>query len=203
MRGYRPPLDQGGYAVRVLLRGRPGVRGAMFVEAVIVIAFFVVALTGLMYFKEYYGKELRSMRLARAAAIAYSMGACQDGVNTPDGWIDKDKGSLVPQASPHDVDQDPKMSGAMNQNSTQQSQGSADKGGAASIGNKLNEMVMTVFSGEATIREKRGPLAGGTKDIIKGTVRARSYVSCGDRVRKGTWEEMVKSILSVFSSFWS
>jgi hypothetical protein len=199
----RHPPDNTGNAARVLPRGRAGLRGAMFVEAVIVISFMVVALTGLMFFKEYYGKQLRAMRLARAAAIAYSMGACKDNVNTPAAWTDKDKFKLNAAAAPKDVDQDPGMSNAMQQSGGSYGQQSAQQGGALDSGNVLNKMVMTVFSGEAKIQEQRGPLAGGTKDIFKGTVQSKSYVSCGDEVLTGsTFDQMVGKIIGVFKSFW-
>jgi hypothetical protein len=206
MHGPRHTPDDAGSAARVLYRGRVGVRGAMFVEAVIVISFMVVALTGLMFFKEYYGKQLRAMRLARAAAIVYSMGACKEDANDPNkpvAWTDKDKAKLNATTAPKDVDQDPGMSNAMQQSGASYGQQSAQQGGAMDSGNMLNKMVMTVFSGEAKIQEQRSPLAGGTKDIFKGTVQSKSYVSCGDEVLTGsTFDQMVEKIIGVFKSFW-
>ncbi len=56
---------------------RAAERGAVFIEAIIVVIFFIVALTGVTYFHKLYVGKLRVMRLSRAAALHYAINACQ------------------------------------------------------------------------------------------------------------------------------
>jgi len=51
-------------------------RGAVFVEAVVIISFLTLALLGITFFHKLYVQKERSARLAGAAAIAFAMGAC-------------------------------------------------------------------------------------------------------------------------------
>jgi hypothetical protein len=54
-------------------------RGAIFVEAIIVIATMTLVLLSMVFFENMYMKKLRVARLARATVIAYSMRGCPDG----------------------------------------------------------------------------------------------------------------------------
>ena len=52
-------------------------RGAIFVEAIIVISFFTVCFLGVLYFRELYLGKMHVQRLARASAMARAMSACK------------------------------------------------------------------------------------------------------------------------------
>ena len=47
------------------------------VESIIVISVFILFFVGMVYFKSLYTQKLRVQRLARAAAVAHAMGACE------------------------------------------------------------------------------------------------------------------------------
>ncbi|HVH42030.1 MAG TPA: hypothetical protein VM925_06790 [Labilithrix sp.] len=55
---------------------RSSKRGAIMVEAIIVISFFILCFASVGYFRALYTRKLEAQRLARAAAIAHAMGAC-------------------------------------------------------------------------------------------------------------------------------
>jgi len=55
---------------------RAAQRGAVFVESIVVLSFFILCFLGVLYFREVYLAKLRVQRLARASAMAHAMGAC-------------------------------------------------------------------------------------------------------------------------------
>jgi len=63
-------------------------RGAIFVEAIIIIASMTAMFLGLVFFRVLYVNATITSRLARGGAIAYSMSGC-DKI-TPKDWIAKD-----------------------------------------------------------------------------------------------------------------
>src|SRR5215475_1782024 len=63
-------------------------RGAIFVEALIIIASFTLMFMGMVFFRMLYVHSTITSRLARGGAIAYSMSGC-DSV-TPKEWIGRD-----------------------------------------------------------------------------------------------------------------
>ena len=193
---YPPSCRRGAFCRRSL-----DARGAVFVEALIVISFMVIALAGLMYFKMFYMKQLWAMRLARASAIAYSLGACQDKVNEPEPWLGKDVRALVagaPKKKQQDAN-DPSGQAAYQQNDKNSGQFTQMVPGVAGEGTGIiNEMAVTAFSGEARITESASGLTGTTsKDVFKGGVQSRSHVSCSDKVRKGGLEGMIETIIGM------
>src|SRR5687768_8991176 len=62
-------------------RNRIATRGAVFVEAIAVVSFFIIAFLGIVYFRDLYLEKLRVQRMARAAAMMYAMGACASDPN--------------------------------------------------------------------------------------------------------------------------
>ena len=171
-------------------------RGAIFVEAVIVISFFILALIGLMYFRSLYTKKLQAMWLARSTALVYSMGACKTADNEPDRWIDSDIGSLNPPQEPQS-DTEPAGSGASGtpQDQTTESKAVLESGHLGSLssdGTKiLNEITVATFSGEARVT-KYHAASDTRKPIFSKEVSSKSYISCGEEVRDGNqFEGMV------------
>lgn len=186
---------------RASLRRRVDARGAAFIEALIVVSFMVLALAGMMYFKMFYMKQLWAMRLARASAIAYSMGACQTDVNKPDDWLGDDIRALssgVPEKNEEEAT-DPSGDAAFDENNEDSGQFSEKTPGVASEGTGIvNEMVVTSFSGEARVTEPpSGLFETESKDVFKGEVRSRSHVSCSDQVRDGGIEGLIQEIIEM------
>ncbi len=66
-----------GSRLRTRRTRRNGARGALLVEALVVIVFFILAFTSLLFFHAMYGKALHTMRLARAATLGYAMVGCK------------------------------------------------------------------------------------------------------------------------------
>jgi Tfp pilus assembly protein PilX len=161
-------------------------RGAIFVEAIIVITFFVLALMGLVYFRSLYTKKLTAMRLARSAALVHSMGACKN--NEPQSWIAKDMGSLNPSPSPPETENASGGSGAPQQEgkSKQVMDEAEQRGyGMSSDGTTfLNEITVATFSGEAWVAQQDAT-TDPSKAVFHKRVNSKSYVSCGEEVRSG------------------
>ena len=166
-------------------------RGAIFVEAIIVITFFVLALMGLMYFRSLYTKKLTAMRFARSAALVYSMGACKASDNEPQNWIDSDMGALNPSQNSETENASSGTSGSSApEDPTGKSQqimsDAEDKGyGMSSDGTSfLNEITVATFSGEAWVA-KYDATTDTRRAVFRKEVNSKSYVSCGEEVRSG------------------
>jgi len=188
--------------VALLMRHRRACqRGAIFVEAVIVISFFVLALIGLMYFRSLYGKQLTAMRLARSAALAYAMGACEADANRPENWIGNDTGALSSDEESDTEPVDTGASGSMD-DQTDESREVMDgmEGyGLSSDGTILNQMTVATFSGEAKVTQY-DVNSDTRKPIFHKQVRSKSYISCGDKIRSDNWDDIFDWIQEIFGA---
>src|SRR5262249_7016214 len=64
-------------------------RGAIFVEATIIVSSFTLLLLSMVFFKNMYIKQITTMRLARATILAHSMQGCPEG-GDPGAWASID-----------------------------------------------------------------------------------------------------------------
>jgi hypothetical protein len=160
-------------------------RGAVFVEAIIVVSFFTLIFVGLVYFRTFYLTQLKVMRLARASSIAYTMGACT--ANDPAAWASSDiKGST--QSTGQTKTTSPTSQSTATQGSPEAQAimkdlpgGGNDDGIMNPIGNVgLSEVVRAGM--KTALR---------TSNWFESTPRATSYVSCGDKVRDGSFDEVL------------
>jgi hypothetical protein len=165
-------------------------RGAAFVEAIIIISFFVLAFLALVFFRDLYLKKLLLGRVARASAIAYSMGGCTD--NDPAGWAKADLGNgnnagtgLANQQQPT---RDPRpVTGS------QEAQNIVSRlPGTGSDNSMLNPIGSVNLGGKVTTQSKAGGAA------FKSDVTWSSHVTCGDKVRDGDFKEIVGVVTSQF-----
>ena len=89
-RATSPGRGQSRYA-----RRRAGKRGAVMVEALIVISLLILGFMGLVFFRGYYEKTLQATRLARGSIIVYSMTGCTENTNEPAGRIRRARRGLA------------------------------------------------------------------------------------------------------------
>ena len=162
-------------------------RGAIFVEAIIVISSFTLMFMGMVFFRMLYVHSTVTSRLARGGAIAYSMSGC-DSV-TPKDWIGPDaKQYKVLPPNP------PSNDSVATKESTS-AQSSKEAGTATSnipgLGGKnfLNPIGEVSDETNVTTGTRQGTL-GKSKTIFKAHLAPRSYVTCGDVVRDGDFEEV-------------
>jgi hypothetical protein len=181
-------------------------RGAMMVEAVVVISCLTFGLVGIEFFRLFYLKGMTAARLARGGLIAHSMMACE---GTTQDWIgQKDLGKFT--VSTPNAENQPSQ-GPSNTSASPSGQESGRVGGIMSkIGGTTGDgkgllvpMTNTRLAGTAGVETKRGALSTA-KTVFKKDVASRSYVGCGDKIRDGNVEEVLNKfkddVLSMASS---
>jgi hypothetical protein len=161
-------------------------RGAVFVEAVIIITSFVLFLMGMMFFRRVYANKLLAMRAARGAPLAHAMGGCK--TNEPQAWLQRDKpagagtqrgenkSSQQTTASPPDDAKAKQVFDSLPQ--------------AGQDGSFLNPIDNVTLSKSVSVLSKNKG--------FKGDVASISHASCNDEVRNGDFDEVVDKITSVF-----
>jgi len=167
-------------------RSRRRRRGAVFVEAVIIITSLVLFLMGMMFFRRVYNSKLFVMRAARGATLAYAMGGCK--VNEPKAWLDKDK----PAGASNDGGQD-----KSSQPTTARPPDDAaaksiydDLPQAGSDGNFLNPINKVTLSTPVSVVSQN--------QRFKGDIGSISFVTCDDEVRNGDFGELVDKVTKAF-----
>jgi Flp pilus assembly protein TadG len=170
---------------------RSSQRGAVFVEAVIVISILTLGLMGLAFFRKLYVNELHVQRLARAAALAHAMSGCDD--EETESWIARDLANFAAvaptQESQPALGSEPggipgDASGFLDQNgvTTQNGEGI------------VNRITIADLSGAAAVSSS--PDATGSSTRFEADLRAISYVSCGDTVEKRQYTSVLDMLES-------
>lgn len=178
-----------------LALGRPSsnarrrTRGAIFVEALIVIASFVLMLMGLIFFFRLYKTHFALRTLSRSAALAYSMAGCEG--NEPRTWLGRD---LSPYTTGSSKQKSP--TGQTNGAPGGANQGNAGKlvNGNSTLkdGSSINPMVVADVKGRAALEQRAR--FGTTNSIFSKDLTARATVSCGDVVRPGHYSEVIGQV---------
>lgn len=155
-------------------RHKSSERGAVFVEALIVISVFVVFLLGILYFRDLYLVKIQTQRLSRAGAMAHAMSGCQVDAQTllqkdlPESRSPKQGASNnpIPPKNTTPGQDDPEATAML-----------GEVGGGRG-GNFLDPIDSVSLSGSAAATTKSGPLA--PEFGFKGNVSSTSYVTCGE-----------------------
>jgi hypothetical protein len=141
-------------------------------EAVIVISFFIIALSGVVYFREMYVRKIQTMRVARAATIQYALGGCQ---GTPGGAVAPDMRGITAtnarrdESVPNSQDTSSGMGGSSEARS-------ATSNIAGTSGFFLNPIANVGMSGKASV-------GSSTRATFRSTMATSSYASCPDQVK--------------------
>jgi hypothetical protein len=169
------------------------------VEAIVVVAVFILFFVGMMYFENLYHQRIRVQQLARAGAVAYAMDACADGTDAL-AILRKDLGSLKgggggppggggPATTPAATVPLPTPSKPVGQG--------GDPLGSAmgSRGFALDKVTQMTLMGEA------GAGTQGAKPTFRATVSSSSYATCGDKQEKGNAGAVWDFVKGAFGSF--
>lgn len=163
------------------------------VEAIVVISVFILFFVGMVYFQSLYQKKLRVQELARAAAVAYAMGACSGG--NPLAAVQQDLGGARDRGSGN-------QSGGAGQVNTQ-NQATIGNQGNAPVGNALanqgligDPMAAIGIQAKAAGTTKNGPTSPRTG--FRAKVASNSYVSCGDVQKDGDVRGVLGFVESAF-----
>jgi hypothetical protein len=182
---------------RSFFRGaRTWARGAIFVEAIIIIASMTMMFMGLVFLRMLYVHAAISSRLARGGAIAYSMSGC-DSV-APKAWIGTDAKRfytvLPPNAPSNDTatTTEPMATQGSSNATTATNDIPGLSGGGKGFLNPIAEV-----ADSANVSSVTGGIAQ-RRTLFKKHLQPRSFVTCGDVVRNGDFEEVFGYVKSVF-----
>jgi len=165
-------------------------RGAVFVEALVVCAFFVTCFIGLVFFRELYANKLHVSRLARASALNYAMSACR---STPGAGLEGDL--------PKKPVGGPEQTGSKSVNASGDGKSDAILGGLdRSKSGGLFYSVAAIGVEAETRVESRSKTSTEPARELRGTVKTTSYVACGDVVTPDQYSEILPHLTSVFDS---
>jgi hypothetical protein len=179
---------------------RARARGAVMVEALIVISLLILGFVGLAFFREYYVKSLVASRLARGSILVYSMTGCGND-NVPAQWIGRPDLANLTAATPETASQP-----AADTQQTDARATASGKGGEVMSripglngdgSGVMNPMTNSDLTGRIRARTSTGGLST-QRTVFENQVRARSFVSCGDPIRNGEWEDVLGYIGGVF-----
>ena len=173
---------------------RRGTRGAIFVEAVVVISALTLGVIALAYVRDLYVQQMAVARLTRAAVIAHSMAGCK--TNQPREWLGKDltpytvQGGGQEKQSARGKDDG---GGAASGTGSGKASNLVQRSGATSSDGKglLNPITDAEFGGEAKATGKESSRGSRTRTVFSGKVRAKSFVSCGDEVKDGDFDRVL------------
>jgi len=170
---------------------RAKARGAIMVEAVVVITFCTMCFIALTYFRSLYVQKLQVQRLSRSSAMTHAMGACKadprSGVRHDLGtrrFNEKSASGIPFGAIPG---------------------GGSDKGSAGlqKVREKngdtgLDKVTTITIVGDASGFSKPSSTNGGPMNGFQSEVSSTSFVVCGDPTPDDRYEGMVDQILSFF-----
>ena len=165
-------------------------RGAVFVEAVVIISFLTLALLGITFFHKLYVEKERAARLAGAAAIAFAMGAC-NGDATASIKTEMPKG----QSGNSTQNNEPPPQKYQNESHSDSSQKALSAAGSKD-NNFLNPTSDVTVSGKASSTTKSD---GKTKGFSV-NVSSKSFVSCSDETTDKDFEAVIGKIGDLIGS---
>jgi hypothetical protein len=161
-------------------------RGAVFVEAVIIITSFVLFLMGMMFFRRVYQNKLLAMRAARGATLAHAMGGCK--ANEPQAWLQRDKPAGA--GTERGENKNPQSTTASPPDDAKAKQVFDSLPQAGQDGSFLNPIDnVTLSKPVSVLSQNKG---------FRGNVASISHASCNDEVRNGDFDEVVDKVTSVF-----
>jgi hypothetical protein len=170
-----------------LISARRRTRGAVFVEAVIIITSFVLFLMGMMFFRRVYQNKLLAMRAARGATLAHAMGGCK--ANEPQAWLQRDKpAGAGTQRAENKRSEKTTASPPADASARRVYDSLPEVGQDGSI---LNPIGNVTLSKPVSVTSKN-------KGGFTGNVGSISHASCNDEVRNGDFDEVVGKVTSVF-----
>lgn len=191
------PFSHPANELRRRLRARK--RGAILVEALIVISFMIMGFMGLIFFRAYYTKTLAATRLARGSILAYSMTGCGDS-NHPSTWIGPSDLASLSATAPNGSEQ-PAQSGRPAATATDEGGSVMERvpGLSGDGSGIMNPMSTSDLTGHVRVF-RSGGLLGRDRTMFENGVRARSFVSCGDPIRDGDFSDVIDYIAGIFES---
>jgi hypothetical protein len=171
-------------------------RGAIFVEAIIVVSTFILLFLGMVFFRDMYLKSLRVSRMARATVIAYSMKGCPTD-RDPAEWAGDDLDPKAGKSAPGPTQTPVPKPNQLAIPSKRAQRVMGELPGAGSNGSPMNPIADLGFSMEAHASTRKSKL--GARKGFKRKMSSISFVSCGEGIKKDGFENVVNYALSKFN----
>lgn len=168
---------------------RTAQRGAIFVEAIIVVVFFTLCFLGVVYFRELYVGKMHVQRLARSSAMAHAMNACSGDI-TP--GLDKDLQKNAAAPSSAETRGDPRPPG----DQKAEAHDALEAFDQTKTGTPLDEVTAITVSTSANATTKNPDTQ--KEQGFRSTVSASSFVTCSDPVSDEGIEQIFPRIGAVF-----
>lgn len=168
---------------------RSAQRGAVFVESIVVISFSTLCFLGVLYFREVYLAKLHVQRLARASAMSHAMRACTGDVAA---GLEKD----LPPKPPDQKPEPGKKPFPIDPNGNEKAEEALAGFERSKSGTPLDTITkvsLTTSASAMTKNDQASPEQG-----FKSDVSSTSFVTCGDPVTDGQYEEIFPYITSLF-----
>ncbi len=148
------------------------------IEAVVVISIFILFFLGMTYFRSMYQNKLHVQRLARAAAVAYALDACQ---GDPLGAIKADLGTATDNGSGQ------QQGGANTSGMTSQSTpvGNGDPSAKALGDEGVVGDPIAGINVQAPASGTSKPSPWASEIGFRATVSSNAYMSCGEKQEDG------------------
>jgi hypothetical protein len=173
-------------------------RGASLVEALIIIASMSMMFLAMVFFRVLYVNSMIISRLARAGGIAYSMSGCKD--IAPKDWIARDAKpdyTILPPNPPANEQAGDKAVGtAGSQTATSTTKNIPGMSGGSGFLNPIAEVSDLTKVSSST---KPGLIAA-RRTIFSRRLQPRTFVTCGDIVRNGSFDEVFDYVKDAFDS---
>ena len=178
--------------LRGLRPARRSARGAVFLEAIVVISTLTLMLIALVYVRDLYVEQMAVSRLTRAAVIAHSMAGCKG--NQARQWLAKDLAAYTAQGENQDSQSARgKDDGGTSGPGSAKANNLVQRSGATSSDGKglLNPITDAEFGKLVQATAKGTTPTSRSRTVFSGRVRAKSFVSCGDEVKDGDFDRVL------------
>jgi hypothetical protein len=145
-----------------------------------------------VYFRELYLAKMRVQRVARASAMAHAMGACEVD---PRAGLEKD----VPPRFDSNTDPNPKPQtfDTKGKQKADEALGGLDRSKTGTPLDTITKITLTTSASAMTKPDPTGKKQGFSSD----DVGSSSFVTCGDKVTDGQYEEILPHITDIFGTF--
>lgn len=175
-------------------RGRGRTRGAVMVEALVVIPFFVIIFVCTLFMGNLYAAKLRVMRLTKESAWSYAIANC----GTPGDPLTSTQGksSDAPSAADGGADESPDFS-EYSEPGTNASEGQENAG---EYGGEMGKLASQDFGSSVAMMEESVAISSGMGDFSK-TVKSRTRVMCNEPPYDGTLLGFLKAGYNAMKNF--
>lgn len=163
-------------------------RGAVFVEAIVVVSFFTLCFLGVLYFRELYLAKMRVQRLARASAMAHAMSAC---TADPKAGLETE----LPGPPVRGSEPGPEFDLSSGDSLATKALDTL----ASVVGTAVNPIHSVTLKTSASATTRPDPAS--PKQGFESEVGSSSFVTCMDPVSPGQFEEIAPKVVEVFKSF--